>query len=356
MDKAERDLLDQVAAAVFVLEVDPTGVPVYAAFNRFAIEASGLSIDDVIGKTAIDVYGGRAGEAAFERHLQVCNSGATMTYEVTLPLQGAETVVRTTLIPRLDENGKLTRLVGTSIDLSEERRYERDALKAQADAEGVLTEMEQFVAIAAHDLRTPMRHVRLLAAELREGFGDGDPDKLELIDMIEAVGVKSTAMVTDLLSYSRATSADPVLRKFNLHEACMDIIGVIDPMAKHDISFPSVEIEAEYVSLQIILRNLIDNSIKHAERDRLAIVVSLSQGDNNMLEITVSDNGNGFDNPTIAFLDSGSFDSGFGLLGIRRLIRSRGGSISAIPPTDGQGAFVEFTFPGQILNTDVTLA
>ena len=49
--------------------------------------------------------------------------------------------------------------------------------------------------------------------------------------------------------------------------------------------------------------------------------------DTSVVEITISDDGQGFENPGTLFLDTGDFrvDSGYGLLAIRKMIpRARG--------------------------------
>jgi signal transduction histidine kinase len=67
--------------------------------------------------------------------------------------------------------------------------------------------------------------------------------------------------------------------------------------------------------------------------------------------VTVRDNGVGFADPALALLDGGKLapGSGFGLFGIRRLIRARGGTILAETPTNGSGAAITFTLPGRFV-------
>ena len=111
-------------------------------------------------------------------------------------------------------------------------------------------------------------------------------------------------------------------------------------------------LEADDVALQIVLRNLIDNSLKHGSRKCISLFVGLDGEDGGMLGFTVRDNGCGLEDPKRAFLDSGKFtyDSGFGLLGIRRLLLSRGGNIWAEVPPHDVGTLIRFTLPGRIVS------
>jgi len=57
--------------------------------------------------------------------------------------------------------------------------------------------------MAAHDLRTPMNNVKTMADMLRHDFQDMGDGKLELINMLERVAVKSTNLINDVLLSQR---------------------------------------------------------------------------------------------------------------------------------------------------------
>ena len=57
----------------------------------------------------------------------------------------------------------------------------------------------------------------------------------------------------------------------------------------------------------------------------------------------------GFAESAIRFINGGGFrvDSGYGLLGVRRMVQARGGSMSAVNSEDGTGAVIRFSLPGE---------
>lgn len=335
--------LDHVASPIFVIEVSSTSEPVYVFLNLYGRTLANRPLSDFVGRTALEIYPVAFGRSAYERHCAVIVSGTPVTYEIELPVGGQNRALRTTLTPELDTEGKVCLIYGSSIDVS----VERDALEAQVSFDTVTSEMEQFIAMAAHDLRAPMRNVTLLAEMLRDDFVDHGDGKLQVIDMLEDVAAKSMALITDVLAHARATAPKNPQTTFDFSVLCREICDVLDPQEMHVFTVSPTPITADRTALQIALRNIIDNAIKHGQRPHLEMDISVTGDDTGMLEITLHDNGTGFDNSALVFLNGGTFrmDSGYGLLGVRRMINARGGRITARNGKRG-GGVVQFTLPG----------
>ena len=354
MQRSELDLLDSIGSPVFVLDLRRSHWLQYLAWNNAAVESSGIRREEVIGRTALEVYPGRLGQIAFDHHTAVAESGKAESYEIALPLKTGEHIVRTTLTPLADPGGKIVRLVGSSVDLSLEREQQQSRIQASADMSALTTEIEQFVSLAAHDLRSPMLNVQNIAFMLREDFKDLGDGKLELIDLLEDVGVKATSLISDVLYYARATNAQARQSVFDLEQLCTNIFVILDPHENHSLTSARAQLFSDDIALQIILRNLVDNAIKHSGRDSVDVSISVLQRVEGFLEFVVRDDGRGFEDPSIVFLGGGNFrtESGFGLLGVRRLINARGGVINAEAAEDGKGSIVRFTFPGKAIDLE----
>lgn len=335
--------LDHVASPIFVIEASPTSEPIYVFLNLCGRTLADRPLSDFVGRTALDIYPAAFGRSAYERHCAVIASRTAMIYEIELPLGGQNRTIRTTLTPELDNAGNVRLIYGNSIDVS----VEREALEAQVSFDTVTSEMEQFIAMAAHDLRAPMRNVSLLAEMLRDDFVDHGDGKLEVIDMLEDVAAKSMSLITDVLAHARATAPKNPQTTFDFSVLCREICDVLDPQEHHVFNVNPVRITVDRTALQIALRNIIDNAIKHSQRSLLELDINVTGDDNGMLEVTLHDNGAGFDNSALVFLNGGTFrmDSGYGLLGVRRMINARGGRITARNGQRG-GGIVQFTLPG----------
>lgn len=336
--------LNHIDTPLFVLKVDEEGIPIYAAFNESACKAAGRREEDVLGKTAKELYPGRLGQVAFKRHMHVVSTRKKLVYQLMLPLNDRVRSIQTTLSPVLDEDGEILYLIGTSID----RTAEQETMELRSNMHAVGSEIEDFISLAAHDLKAPMRNIQQIADLLREDFEDHGDGKLELIELLEQVALKATDLMQDLLSHAQATSAIRQDDTFDLAQLCAEIFVILDPLGNHSLKAEPCLITTDKTAVQIALRNLFDNAIKHSGKEFVKLNVTVDTDIEDRLRMSVQDNGLGFAESTVSFLDGGKLDvdSGFGLLGVRRLIQARGGSLSAQNLPDGQGSVVRFSIPG----------
>ena len=127
---------------------------------------------------------------------------------------------------------------------------------------------------------------------------------------------------------------------------CADLVAILDPMSRIRVSYPEAHILVEAVALQVELRNILDNAIKHA-RSRILIELKQSDAAENMLEVRVSDDGPGFVDPdsalNLAKPATAGPDKGFGLETVARLATSRGGKVWIGEPELGKGATICWT-------------
>lgn len=341
--------LDYIATPVFVLEVPADGLPVYCAFNASARAISGRPLSDYLGRTAAQIYDTAYGRTALARHCQVAKGGKPLTYELQLPLAGEVRQVRTTLSPEMDADGRVFRIYGTSFDITEENK----AREARVSFHTAASEMEQFVAMAAHDLRAPMRNVTMLAEVLKQDFVDHGDGKLDMINMMDGIADKTMKLIDDILLHTQSVEAEETETLFDLSELTCLICDILDPEERHHVNVTPAALLTDKAALQIALRNLIENAVKHAGRVQMLLDISVVQLPGGMIAVTLEDNGKGFSDAALQLMNGGGFrvDGGYGLFGVRRMMRARGGAITAgNSPTTG-GATIRFTLPGRIVAT-----
>lgn len=348
MQKMTPELLETIGQPAFLLEPDQDGLPIYTGVNEAWLNGVKRPRHLTLGETAMTVFPGRFGKVAFEHHISCLQHGVPQSYILTLPLGSALRSAQTHLRTIRNAQGRVVQIVGVSQDVT----VQTLADEAQANSDTLTHELEDFVALAAHDLRAPMRHVTLLADMLRENFEDLGDGKLDLIASLEQVAGKATELITDLLSHAQTTTTVRVPEAFSLNTICRDVFVMLDPFDHHDFRSDETWILADRATLLIALRNLIDNAFKHCGRDHVQMRIHAEVKDD-MIEIIVQDNGKGFKDPAMAFLGGGGLrtDSGYGLLGVRRMIEARGGSISASHALDGVGSMIRFTLPGSVVPT-----
>lgn len=346
---SEFEFLDLLSCPIFVLDITGDGVPVYAAINSDARELSGKQPFDYMGRTALETFPGPIGRLAYARQCQVVQSAKPLSYRQEVPGGAA---MHVTLRPAVDADGTVTRIFGTSRDVATLRA----AQEARSSLDTLSNEMEKFVAMAAHDLRAPMRNISLLANMLRDEMAGQSGARLDLIDLMDDVATKSMDLISDVLSHASVSNSAKAEIEFSLAALGRNIALVLDPPARHRIEVGDASLKTDRTALQIALRTLIEHAIAQAKRHRVDIKVSAQPGLPGLVDITMIDNGAGFSAAALKMLNDGSLhtDSGYGLFAIKRLINARGGSIFARNKPQGGGSMIRFSLPGEFCPAEQT--
>ena len=257
-------------------------------------------------------------------------------------------------------------------------RHERQALEAIAETRTrelghqraeverlreVDLKRSEFVAVAAHEFRTPLAAVIGVLSTLKV-HGDvlEDDVRTELIDGAQAQAERLARLVEDLLTVSRLE--DGVLR---LHPEPVDVRTIVGDAARASGTLGRVHAELARVDPVVcdvdaivrVLTNLLDNAKKYAPEGS-TIVLSASQDAANV-RIAVRDSGPGIP-PTereavferFRRLDSaGRPGAGLGLYISRGLVEAHGGRMTIGDAPEGGAAFT-FTLPRIAAPADVT--
>jgi signal transduction histidine kinase len=166
-----------------------------------------------------------------------------------------------------------------------------------------LAEMQMnFVAGVSHELRTPLTVIRTAAYNLR-GRVAGNPAQVERYGtLIQDEAEKLTALVEQVLRFSRARAGHAVGEK-----AAVAVEGVIDealhsrrlgeghsPIAVDKVFEPGLPlVMADEMALKHAVQNLLDNAVKYGTENSPWIGVAAKRGPGEMVEIRVTDRGPG---------------------------------------------------------------
>jgi signal transduction histidine kinase len=219
-------------------------------------------------------------------------------------------------------------------------------------------ELEQFASIASHDLQEPLRKVQTFAAQLniheRDRLSEEGQDYLRR--MSDAAG-RMRMLIDDLLTFSRVSTQGRTFTDVDLtmvaREVTADLeITIAEAGASVQID-PLPTISADRPQMGQLLQNLIANALKF-RRDGVAPTVRISgRVSGGTAEITVRDNGIGFD-PQYGTRIFRAFErlhsrtdypgTGIGLALCRKIAERHHGTITA-DGTPGAGAIFTFTLP-----------
>jgi len=154
----------------------------------------------------------------------------------------------------------------------------------------------QFVADAAHELRSPLTAVQL-QLQLVKRAGSTE-ERAAALERLEAGVQRSTRLVQQLLTLARQ---DPQEREFgqtsfDLDRLAHELIADFEPTAQHHgltltLESPGpLQIRADRESLRVMLSNLVDNAIRYTSRGGVVVRVQQRGSD---VTLQVEDTGSG---------------------------------------------------------------
>ncbi len=231
-------------------------------------------------------------------------------------------------------------------------------------------QLQEFTYIASHDLREPTRKISSFGQMLAESLADKleDDDKENLNFMIEGAD-RMQKMIEALLTYSRVTTKGVTSEKVDLNEIVEQLkslelaVKLEETNGIVSIPEPLPVINCDPTQIRQLLQNLISNGMKYQKKDnRPEIIIRANKEDDNMVKITLKDNGIGikkeqYENVFVMFrrLHSRSEyeGTGIGLAVCKRIVERHGGQIG-VDSTYGEGSTFWFTMPMSETSTETS--
>ena len=221
-----------------------------------------------------------------------------------------------------------------------------------------LSQSEEFIAEAAHRVRTPLATLRT-QAEVTLHRVERDETREALREMIRAIDESSRA-AGQLLDHAMVTFRTDYLevQKLDLREMVCGLVENMRPVADlKDIfveleSGSAINIMGDPILIQNAVRNLIDNAIKYSPVESMVKLSFAYASD--IIGLIIQDEGIGFPKEDRANLTNrfvrgsnvgGRIGSGLGLTIADDVVRAHGGSLSIENNAKGNGACVTLYFP-----------
>jgi len=221
-------------------------------------------------------------------------------------------------------------------------------------------ELKNFVYIASHDIREPLRKVTAFGAILEKSLKDkvSDDDRENLHFMIDGAG-RMTKMIEGLLTYSKiSTQAQP-------HQA-VDLNEIVKQLQQFELAVLLEEkqvtieaqslltVEADPVQIRQLMQNLIANGIKYQKKGNIPyITITTKPAADGMVRIEVKDNGIGiapeyqqsiFTMFSRLHSRSEYEGTGIGLAICKKIVERHGGKVGVESEPD-KGSTFWFTMP-----------
>jgi PAS domain S-box-containing protein len=328
-------------------------------FNPAFEALTGRRADEVIGKSLEILFPPALVTSSMELVKQTIGGGRWEAVEIAiLQLDGSTRTLLWNSATVFAVDGKTpAAIIAQGQDVTERKRAEEALKKTAADLERSNKELEQFAAVASHDLQEPLRMISSYTQLLAERYeGQLDDKAKKYIAYAVDGAIRMQTLINDLLAYSRVGGQGQPLEPTDSHsvlgEAIRNLAVLIEEkkaiITNDDL--PMVRADAEQFVL--LFQNLLANAIKFRGKDPPRVHVS-AQDHGREWVFAVKDNGIGIE-PQHAERVFVIFQrlhtreeysgTGIGLAVCKKIIERHGGKIW-FESEPGNGTTFFFTLP-----------
>ncbi len=347
-----------IPVSTFWLDVDS----VFVGANKSAVTVIGTrSVDDIIGKTAYDLYPHDMSDKIVKNNQEVIKTGKTLSQEETIrDIATGETKYLTVFkVPLYDDKGDIVGLVGTMVDITAEKNADRLKLENERQ-KARLEEQENFRRIVdqvIHDIRSPLAALSIMMKHCENG---DVPEKMRLT--LQGVATSITDIANNLLFKYKRNSNECVVEKYQpivVSLALLQILNEKEHQYKeqpvkftHDFCSKCVFafIKAGLTSFKRMISNLINNAVEALEGNEGEVNLKLNK-EGNHIKIVIKDGGKGMPQEIVNKImnstpvTAGKKDgSGIGFIQIRETLQRNQGKFE-INSKVGKGTEVVLFFP-----------
>lgn len=347
-----------------LLEVDNEGI-IVRPYQRFC-ELTGYTIEELIGKNAIEMLVPRAYWTIFEQQTHDRQEGKAGMYEVPIIHKNGDTVwVLISGAPIYNERGEIKGSIGIHYNLTERKAIEEKLANAKKAAENARETEQLFLANMSHEIRTPLNAIIGMSHLLYDTRPSSE--QRDYIDILNTSANFLHALISNILDMAKIEAG-----KIEINPQPFDLVGLICTLQKTfqlKMEGRDVEVEAMidarikgmYIGnetlLQQILMNLLGNADKFTESGTIGIKVKLLKNEDTQtwIEFQIYDTGIGIDENQLDLI----FDkfkqiqdakgqkykgTGLGLSIVKELIDIQGGTI-VVKSKKGLGTTFTFVLP-----------
>ncbi|EDP95901.1 sensory box histidine kinase [Kordia algicida OT-1] len=217
-------------------------------------------------------------------------------------------------------------------------------------------ELDSFNHIVSHDLKAPLIAINTIVSFIEEDIDEAqlqNEETTQNFKLLKDRVSKMYALINDLLEYSKITKGKKSKESFFLNDLLNEIVAIINTENKHIINLPekNIEIYTNKIELKHVFQNLVQNAVKHNNKEKAIITISFSKKTNEYV-FAVSDNGPGiepkyhskiFEMFSQLNVNNEIESTGIGLSIVKKIVSENHGTI-AVSSEKNKGATIEFSW------------
>lgn len=231
----------------------------------------------------------------------------------------------------------LGKQVGRLLELrnrNEQLQRVRERLKARNE------NLKNFARTVSHDMKMPLANIILTIDVLKKKYGESlDEKALEYLNNLKYSSFSLSDYISGILeNYESDDALNSLHEKFDLHDLLENIIDLLNITEDCEINLPkrNRELDCNKNALEQILLNLINNSLKYNDKERIVIDIKCKEKDG-FYQFKIKDNGIGIPRDKQAEIfdlfasmghdRKGQKGHGIGLSTVKKLVEKLGGEI-----------------------------
>ncbi len=366
-------ILESISDAFFALDAEGR----FTYVNQRAAAIWGLNRDELIGRNLWEVFTSFAGDGLLRQYRRVVSRREPSVSEYyyapndlwlqirAYPADGGISVYFEDITERKKAEAERERLLEDLRQANErlvsasirEQELAGEAERRAMEAENALRLREDFLNVAAHELKTPLTSLRgqaeLTMRRIEQGRLESPEQFHRALEVIDRQADRLSILVTQLLDISRIESGE-----LQLDRRMTDLVPLTRTLLetqqartdRHTLTLqapPTLPANVDGLRLEEVLYNLIDNAIRYSPQGG-PVEVELGTPQPGMVRIAVRGHGIGVPPEQRERLFTRFFQAsrrpagglGLGLYISRRIVQLHGGHIWAEFPEDGGSRFI----------------
>lgn len=215
-------------------------------------------------------------------------------------------------------------------------------------------ELEDFAYVASHDLQEPLRKIQAFGNLLLSEYGDElGLEGADYLKRMHGAANRMSTLIEDLLTFSRVARRPASRRNVDLKDTLQDVMSDLE--ARINDTGATVKagklpiVSADPTHMRQLFQNLVGNAVKFHRADVPPVITVRSRAKKGGHEITVTDNGVGFDEKYLDRIfavfqrlhERSSYDgTGIGLAVCRKIVERYDGTITATSKKGSGSTFI----------------
>ena len=251
--------------------------------------------------------------------------------------------------PIKDDKENVVKWIGAITDIHMQKMFSEKLEKEVAERTKQLQrsnqDLQQFAHVASHDLKEPVRKIRIFEGKLKDELGPQLSEKSsQYLKKIQTAASRMQSMIDGVLQYSSLTEKEQEFDSVDMNDLLHDVINDLEIVINQKNATIQIAglpiIKGFSVLLYQLFYNLVNNSLKFTASDVKPVIRIFERPleTPTMIQIVVSDNGIGFE-PMFAeeifktFTRLNTKDqfegTGLGLALCKKIVERHGGTINA---------------------------